>query len=97
MNCGKTSQIAKPKRFEEFGRKKPDFRRKKPDSGGKSRIRAEDFGRTNTDLTREEVVLEGSFALCSFSPWHFEILSELGVGRILEPRADFLRSGGFFD
>ena len=63
MNCGKTSQIAKPKRFEEFGRK-------------------------NTDL-------EGSFAVCSFSPWHFEILSELGVGRILEPRADFLRSGVF--
>ena len=66
-------------------------------SGGKSRIRAEkagfgqifpeifeDFGRKNTVLTREEVVLEGSFAVCC-------------VGRILEPRADFLRSGGFFD
>ena len=96
VNCGKTSQFAKPKRFEEFGRKKPDFRRKKPDSGGKSRIRA-DFPRNLRGLRAEKHGFDtgrGGFGgfFCRVL-----VLSELGVGRILEPRADFLRSGGFFD
>ena len=95
VNCGKTSQIAKPKGFEEFGRKKPDFRRKKPDSGGKSRIRA-DFPGNLRGLRTDKHGFDtrrGGFGgfFCTVFLFALAFRDSQRIGR----RADFGASGGF--
>ena len=102
VNCGKTSQIAKPKRFEEFGRKsrisggnswiraeKAGFGRKKPDSGRFSRKSSRTSGGKTHGIDTRRGGFGGFF--CSVFFFALAFRDSQRIGR----RADFGASGGF--